>query len=248
MEVDEERAGEWTFDPAHTRIGFSARHAMVTKVRGAFNEIDGRLHVDPADTSRSSVSVRLKAASVDTRNAQRDAHLRSAEFFDAERYPDVVFTSRTIDEVEERMFVVIGDLTIRGITHEIAFPIELRGVGRGADGELRAGFEGSRRVDRRAWGLEWQVPLDTGGVLVSERVTVELEISAVKVPDLADPPRIDTTASDAVAPDSAPLGPRPSGAERLTPPPAATRPRPRGRHRAPTTGWLDRLRSRGGRQ
>jgi len=182
-DLDQSLSGEWVFDPSHTRIGFSARHAMVTKVRGAFNDVDGRIHVEAGDPSKSSAVVTLKAASVDTRNAQRDEHLRSADFFDAERYPDIVFRSTTIDEVEDNAYMVVGDLTIRDVTKQVAIPLESTGVHRDAEGKLRAGFEGTRRVNRRDWGLEWQVALDTGGVLVSEKINLEFEISAVKEED-----------------------------------------------------------------
>ncbi|WP_127125994.1 YceI family protein [Georgenia sp. SYP-B2076] len=180
-----ELSGDWILDPAHTRIGFSARHAMVTKVRGSFNDVDGLVHVDAGDPSRSTVTVRLKTASVDTRNAQRDAHLRSPDFFDAERYPEIVFRSTSVDEVEENTYMVVGDLTIRDVTKQVAVPLDLVGVHRDADGALRAGFEGTRRVNRRDWGLEWQRALDTGGVLVSEKITLEFEVSAVKVENRA---------------------------------------------------------------
>lgn len=275
VEVDDDLVGEWEFDPAHTRIGFSARHAMVTKVRGAFNEIEGRMLVHPDGPAHSSVTVRLAAASVDTRNPQRDAHLRSADFFDAERHPDIVFRSTLIDEVEPRMFMVVGTLTIRDIAREVAIPIELRGVGRGADGELRAGFEGTRRVDRREWGMEWQVALDTGSVLVSERVTMEFEISAVKLPAVTgDEPEGDTqvTAPGAGAltdahttvstptaqatrpaedarPSADPAGRHPTDDARVPSSPAGTAPASRvrsgGRHRA-EGGWFARV--RGGRR
>ncbi|MFH5821766.1 YceI family protein [Georgenia sp. AZ-5] len=180
-QYDADLTGDWVFDPAHTRIGFSARHAMVTKVRGAFNDIDGRIHVDAAGPASSSVQVRIKAASVDTRNAQRDEHLRGADFFDAERFPEIVFTSTAVDEVEENTYMVVGDLTIRDVTRQVAIPIEMLGVERDPSGNLRAGFEGTRRINRRDYGLEWNMALDAGGVLVSEKITLEFEISAVKV-------------------------------------------------------------------
>jgi polyisoprenoid-binding protein YceI len=243
-QLSDELVGEWEFDPDHTRIGFSARHAMVTKVRGAFNEVEGRMHVDPAGPSRSSVRVVLKAASIDTRNPQRDAHLRSADFFDVESYPEIIFESTMIDEVEERMYMVIGTLTIRGISREVAIPIERRGIERGAAGELRAGFEGTRRVDRREWGLEWQVALDAGGVLVSERVTMEFEISAVKVPDApAVEPSAPAAEPAAVTAPAEVAGPRPAGAAESNGVPSAAlaeRQRGAGRHRA-DTGWLTRI-------
>lgn len=179
-ELDDDLSGRWVFDPAHTRIGFYARHAMITKVRGAFNDVDGRVVVDARRSTDSFVVVRLRTASVDTRNAERDAHLRSADFFDAARYPEIVFRSMALDRVAERSWLVVGDLTIRGITRQLSVPVALTGLSH-ASGELRAGFEGMKRVDRRDWGLRWQRILDDGGLLVSEKVVIELEISAVKV-------------------------------------------------------------------
>ncbi len=173
-------SGDWDFDPAHTRIGFSAKHAMVATVRGAFNEVTGRLHVDFDDTTKSTAEVVLKVASVDTRSTQRDEHLRSADFFNAEQWPEIVFRSTRIEEVGENALVISGDLTIRDITKPITIPIEFTGVQTDAVGELRAGFQGTRRIDRREYGLEWNMPLDSGGFLVSEKITLEFEISAIQ--------------------------------------------------------------------
>lgn len=178
-------AGEWDFDPAHSRLGFSARHAMVASVRGAFNEVTGHLVVDPEDLSNSSAHVVLQVASIDTRNSQRNAHLRSGDFFDVDVWPTIEFTSTAIEEVEENAYAVTGDLRIRDVTRQVMIPVTLIGVHRDATGALRAGFEGSRRLNRRDFGLEWNVALDTGGVLVSERISLELEISAVKREDSA---------------------------------------------------------------
>ncbi|NLG23268.1 MAG: YceI family protein [Actinomycetales bacterium] len=179
-ELDASMSGEWRFDPEHTRVGFSAKHAMITTVRGAFNDVEGIIQLDADNLSASTVTVRLQATSVDTRNEKRDAHLRSPDFFDVETYPEIVFTSSTIDEVEENNFMVVGDLTIRDTTKQVAIPIVLLGVSRDPMGNLRAGFEATRRLNRRDYGLEWNLPLDTGGVLVSEKVTLEFEISAIK--------------------------------------------------------------------
>ena len=172
--------GEWEFDPNHTRIGFSARHAMVATVRGAFNEVHGRFRADLDDMSKSSVEVTLKTASVDTRNEQRDGHLRSADFFDVEKWPDITFRSTNVEEVEDNAYMISGDLTIRDITRQVVIPLALIGVDTDHDGLVRAGFEGSRRIDRRDFGLEWNVPLDSGGLLISERISLEFEISAIK--------------------------------------------------------------------
>ena len=172
--------GDWELDPAHTRIGFSARHAMVTTVRGSFNDVTGRLYADLDDMAKSYAEVVLKASSVDTRNQQRDDHLRSPDFFDVEKWPDIRFESTQIEEVEENAYMVSGNLTIRDVTKPVTIPIELIGVQTDAMGALRAGFEGSRRINRRDFGLEWNMPLDAGGVLVSEKISLEFEISAVK--------------------------------------------------------------------
>ena len=173
-------SGDWDLDPAHTRIGFSAKHAMVANVRGAFNDLTGHLHVDFDDPAASTAEIVLKVASVDTRNTQRDEHLRSADFFDAEQWPDIVFRSTRIEEVGENALVVSGDLTIRDITKPITIPIEFTGAETDAFGALRAGFEGTRRIDRREYGLEWNMALDSGGWLVSEKITLEFELSAIK--------------------------------------------------------------------
>lgn len=173
-------SGDWDIDPAHSRIGFSAKHAMVTNVRGAFNDVTGNLHVDFDDPDRSTAEIVLQVASIDTRNAQRDEHLRSADFFDVEQWPEIVFRSNRIEEVADNALVVSGDLTIRDVTKPITIPIEFTGAHTDATGALRAGFEGTRRVDRREFGLEWNVALDTGGWLVSEKITLEFELSAIK--------------------------------------------------------------------
>ncbi|GAA1799017.1 YceI family protein [Agromyces neolithicus] len=173
-------SGDWDLDAAHTRVGFSAKHAMVTNVRGAFNDVSGSLHVDFDDTTKSNAEIVLEVASIDTRNTQRDEHLRSADFFDAEKWPEIVFRSTLIEEVGDNALVVSGDLTIRDVTKPITIPLEFTGAQTDAAGALRAGFEGTRRINRRDFGLEWNMALDSGGWLVSEKITLEFEISAVK--------------------------------------------------------------------
>lgn len=175
--------GTWTIDPAHSRVGFSSRHAMVTKVRGAFNDVAGTARLDAEDMSRSSVRVVLRVESVDTRSAQRDEHLRSADFFDAAAHPAIEFESTTIDEVDENQFIVTGDLRIRGIARAISVPLEMTGLGADHTGALRLGLEGSRRIDRKDWGVSWNTPLDSGGVLVSDKITLEFELSLIKDED-----------------------------------------------------------------
>ncbi|MGL5816400.1 MAG: YceI family protein [Phycicoccus sp.] len=179
-QTDAALSGHWDLDPAHTRIGFSARHAMVTTVRGSFNDIAGHFHADLDDMSNSSAEVRLQVASIDTRSAGRDEHLISADFFDAERWPEITFRSTRVEEVDDNAYAVIGDLTIRDVTQSLTLPLELAGVRTDMFGTLRAGFEGTRRINRRDFGLTWNQALDTGGVMVSDRITMEFEISAVK--------------------------------------------------------------------
>lgn len=180
-ELPTDLSGEWRFDPTHTRIGFSTRHAMVTKVRGAFNDFEGVAYVDVDNPANSKVNVTIKVASIDTRNAQRDEHLRTNDFFDAPNYPDITFVSTRIDQVGDNTFIINGNLTIRGVTQEIGIPIEFMGVERDPSGQLRAGFEGSRRIDRQQFGVKWNTALDSGGLLVSDKITLEFEVSAVKV-------------------------------------------------------------------
>lgn len=184
-ELRPEYAGQWRFDPTHTRIGFSTRHAMVTKVRGAFNDFDGLITVDPENPERSKVELTVKVASIDTRNADRDQHLRTNDFFDAPQFPEITFVSSRVDQVDEGHFIVSGDVTIRGVTKEISIPIDFIGVERDPMGNLRAGFEGSRRIDRQDFGLKWNTALDSGGVLVSDKITLEFEVSAIKTEDSA---------------------------------------------------------------
>jgi len=182
-ELRPEYTGQWRFDPGHTRIGFSTRHAMVTKVRGAFNDFEGSITVDSEAPERSSVGLTIKVASIDTRNVDRDEHLRTNDFFDAPRFPEITFVSDRVDQVDEGHFIVSGGVTIRGVTREISIPIDFVGVERDPMGNLRAGFEGSRRINRQDFGLKWNTTLDSGGVLVSDKITLEFEVSAIKVED-----------------------------------------------------------------
>ena len=172
-------SGRWTIDPAHTRLGFSTRHAMVTRVRGAFNDVTGEADLDLEDLANSSAAIIIQAASIDTRNADRDAHLRSPDFFDVETYPEIVFVSSSIDEVEENSFIVNGELTIRDVTRPISVPLELVGIDTDHTGALRAGLEGARRIDRKDWDVRWNTVLDSGGVLVSDKITLEFELSLI---------------------------------------------------------------------
>ena len=175
-----ELTGTWTLDPAHTRIGFVARHAMVTKVRGSFNEFEGTAVLDGANPANSHAEVTIKAASIDTRNAQRDEHLRSNDFLAMQEHPEITFTSTGARQVDDTTFELTGDLTIRGVTKSVTIPFTFEGAAKDPFGNLRAGFEGSVAINRKDWGVNWNAALEGGGVLVSDRVTLEFEISAIK--------------------------------------------------------------------
>jgi polyisoprenoid-binding protein YceI len=173
-------AGTYTIDPAHSRIGFVARHAMVAKVRGSFNEFEGSGTFDAEHPANSSLEVIIQAASIDTRNADRDEHLRSNDFFDMEAYPTITFASTAVEARGDTEFRVTGDLTIKAVTHSVTLDLELTGTAQDPWGNTRLGLEGSTVVDRKEWGVNWNAALEAGGVLVGDKVTLEFEISAVK--------------------------------------------------------------------
>ena len=172
--------GTYTLDPTHTRIGFLARHAMVTKVRGSFNEFEGTATVDGDNPAKSSVRVTIDAASIDTRNAQRDEHLRTNDFLALEQYPQITFVSTGIRQVGDTTFEVTGDLTIKDVTNRITVPFEFEGASQDPFGNQRIGFDGSVTINRKDYGLTWNAALETGGVLVSDKVVLEFEVSAIK--------------------------------------------------------------------
>jgi polyisoprenoid-binding protein YceI len=172
--------GTYTLDAAHTRLGFVARHAMVTKVRGAFNEFEGTTTLDGTDPSKSTVHITIKVASVDTRNEQRDGHLKTNDFLEIETYPEITFTSTSIAHDGGNDFQVTGDLTIKGVTKSVTIPLEYQGAAKDPYGNERIGFEGSVAINRSDYGVNFNAALETGGVLVSEKVTLEFEISAIK--------------------------------------------------------------------
>lgn len=171
--------GTYTIDPTHSRIGFVARHAMVTKVRGSFNEFEGSGHFDAENPANSHLQLTIKAASIDTRNADRDGHLRSNDFFDMENYPEITFASTAIEPVGDG-YRVTGDLTIKGVTKPVTVDFDYEGAAVDPYGNQRIGLEGKTTVNRKDWGVNWNAALEAGGVLVSEKVTLELEVSAIR--------------------------------------------------------------------
>ena len=173
-------SGDYTIDTAHSRVGFVARHAMVTKVRGSFDEFEGSIHIDGEIPEKSSGKVTIQAKSINTRNSQRDDHLRSNDFLDMDNQPEITFVSTGIKQSGDAEFVVTGDLAIRGVTKPVEISFEYTGSATDPFGNERVGLEGSVVINRKDYGVSWNAALEGGGVLVSEKVTLEIEVSAIK--------------------------------------------------------------------
>ena len=173
-------SGTYVLDPSHSRVGFVARHAMVTKVRGAFTDFEGSATIDGADFGASTATLTIDATSIDTRNAQRDEHLRSNDFLDMEKFPQITFASTAVRLVGPTSLELTGDLTIKGVTNSVTVPFEFEGAATDPYGNLRVGFEGSLAIHRKDFGITWNAALETGGVLVSDKIVLEFEISAIK--------------------------------------------------------------------
>ncbi|MFI6446362.1 YceI family protein [Kitasatospora sp. NPDC050543] len=172
--------GDWAIDAAHSQVGFAVRHAMVTNVRGTFAEYDGKLHLDGSHPANSSAELVIKVASIDTKQSQRDEHLRTGDFFAAEVHPEITFRSTSAERLREDSYRMTGDLTIKGTTHPVVLNLEFTGSAVDAYGAVRVGFEGSATIDRTDWGLSYNAALETGGVLIGEKVKLSFDISAVK--------------------------------------------------------------------
>jgi polyisoprenoid-binding protein YceI len=172
--------GTWNIDPSHSAIAFSVRHMVVSKTRGRFNKWSGQLRFDAGNPSASSVEVDIDPASLDTGDTQRDAHLRSADFFDVEKYPTASFRSSKVELAGEGRYLVTGNLTVHGITQPVLLDVTYEGSGKDPWGGERAGFSATTTIDRKHFGLEWNKALETGGLLVGEKVELNLEIEAVK--------------------------------------------------------------------
>ena len=169
----------WKIDSAHTSVEFSAKHLMITTVRGRIGDVEGTIYTDETNPANSSVEVVLKAASLDTRNEQRDQHLRSADFLEVEKYPEITFRSTRIEGSKEK-FKLYGDLTIRGTTKEIALDVTFEGEAKDPWGGERAGFTATGKFDRREFGLTWNQALETGGVMVANEIKILVEVQATK--------------------------------------------------------------------
>ena len=174
-----EVTGDYVIDASHTRLGFSARHAMVTTVRGQVLDFEGTAHVDAENPAASTVALTIRPTSISTGSADRDGHLRSGDFFDVEAHPEITFASTSVER-DGTEWTITGDLTIKGVTHSVTIPFEETGLAVDPFGNTRVGFEGATSINRKDWGLVWNAALETGGVLVSEKIKLEFDVSAIK--------------------------------------------------------------------
>ena len=177
----------WKIDPSHTRAVFSVRHMMISNVHGQFHNVTGTVNFDEAQPTRSSVDVQIEAASIDTNDERRDGHLKSPDFLDAENHPYITFVSKRIEVVDEDHGRIYGDLTIRGVTREVVLATEYNGQAKGPYGSQSAGFTATTKLNRKDFGLTWNMGLETGGVLVGDVVNISIELEIVKqaVPEVA---------------------------------------------------------------
>jgi polyisoprenoid-binding protein YceI len=175
----------WKIDTVHSHVSFSVKHLMVTTVRGKFNTYRGSVRLDPKDFTRSTFEGEIDVASIDTGNVDRDNHLRTNDFFDAANHPKITFKSSRIEPKGDGEYVVRGDLTIRGVTQPVALDVEFRGTSRSPYGQTVAGIGVTGTLNRKDFGVSFNAPLETGGVVVGEKVKLELDIEAIEVQDAA---------------------------------------------------------------
>jgi len=173
----------WQIDPVHTHIQFSVRHMMISKVRGEFERFSGTVNLDEEHPERTTVSVQIEAASINTRAADRDNHLRSPDFFNAAQYPYLTFQSTRVERTGERTARLHGDLTIRDVTRPVVLDVTFVGKAKSPWGTVSAGFSGQTTINRKDWGLTWNQALETGGVLVGDEIAIDIELELIEVPE-----------------------------------------------------------------
>ncbi|HWQ04295.1 MAG TPA: YceI family protein [Longilinea sp.] len=176
----------WNIDNAHSTVEFSVRHMMISTVRGRFERFTGTVDFNESDPAASSVDVKIEAASINTNEPQRDNHLRSPDFFDADKYPYLIFKSHKVVKLDDYTGQIFGDLTIRGITHPVFLETEYNGQAKSPWGKISAGFSASTIINRKDWNLVWNQGLETGGVLVGDEIKIRIELEIIKtVPEVA---------------------------------------------------------------
>lgn len=172
--------GDYSIDPVHSRIGFVARHAMVTKVRGSFMEFEGKVHFDDQKPERSSAEIVIKVKSIDSGNADRDAHLRSNDFFAMDEFPEITFVSTGAIKVRDNDFEVTGDFTVKGVTKPVVIDFVYQGSAKDPYGNLRVDFEGKATINRKDFGVSFNVALEAGGVMVGDKIALEFDVSLIR--------------------------------------------------------------------
>jgi polyisoprenoid-binding protein YceI len=173
----------WNIDPAHAQIAFSARHMMIMNVSGRFENFEGSVEFDEQNPNSSSVDVKIEAASLNTNESQRDEHLKSPDFLQVEEYPYITFKSKRVDKIDDSHGRIVGDLTIRDVTNEVVLETEYLGQAQSPWGTTSAGFNAHTKINRKDWDLTWNVALETGGVLVGDEVSINIELELVKQPE-----------------------------------------------------------------
>jgi polyisoprenoid-binding protein YceI len=176
----------WIIDSAHSEVNFSVRHMMIANVRGRFETLDGVVEFDENEPENTRVDVRIAADSINTRETQRDAHLRSADFLNAEEYPNITFKSKRVEMSGQNRARVTGDLTIQDVAREVELDVEFSGTARSPYGNTSAGFTASTKINRKDFGLTWNVALETGGVLVGEDIKIDIEVELIKEAELVE--------------------------------------------------------------
>ena len=175
----------WNIDKSHSQVEFTVRHMMISNVRGRFEDFSGTVDFDPNDLGNLKIDVTVNTASINTRDEQRDGHLRSADFFASEEYPVMTFKSTRTEKVSDNHLRVHGDLTIRGISHPVVLDTEYSGVMTSPWGTTSAGFSAQTKINRKDWGLEWNQVLEAGGMLVGEDVKISIEVELINAPEKA---------------------------------------------------------------
>jgi len=170
----------WKIDPAHSEINFMVRHMMISNVRGSFEKFDGEVEFNPENPNESSVWVQIDASSINTREEQRDGHLRSGDFMNVEKYPHLTFESNRIEALSENSGKIYGDMTIRNVTRPVVLDVEYAGIVKSPFGSTSAGFSATTTINRKDWGLVWNVALEAGGVLVGEEIKINIELEMIK--------------------------------------------------------------------
>ena len=170
----------WTIDNGHSAVIFSARHMMLSTVRGRFHNFTGTVDFNEADPTQSSVDIQIDVTSIETRDEKRDGHLKSADFFEVEKYPTMTFKSTKVEKLGENHGKLHGDLTIKDITKPVTLDVEYHGLAKAPWGTTSAGFAGKTSIDRKDWGLTWNVALETGGILVGDKINIEIDLEVVK--------------------------------------------------------------------